>query len=177
MQSWGQEGKPQVNARQWECTVLPLIPVWFKRIHRGAVVNTAGTWTFRIERMRGWCCTQGSYNDQQGPLFLQSPHTNSHSTSPPPVLYIWLPHSTCLYEILFFSLHSTSPLCLIQFTAPSLQCKAGPFQMDGQDPAVLWEVLWSHEFSQGDQRLWGLTEVQIWSSLLSQPFPCFHQNF
>lgn len=45
------------------------------------MVNTAGMWTFRSGRMRGWCCTYASYNEQQAP-------------PPPPPLLLLLLQST-----------------------------------------------------------------------------------
>lgn len=113
------------------------------------------------------------------PPFLHSPHATSHSTIPASLLLVWplrLSINLPIRESFLFP-----PLLPLQFSAPSLQWEAGPFQTAGWAPAVLWDVLWSHKLSQGDQHLWGLIELLIWSSPLSQSFTIFffffYQNF
>lgn len=67
-------------------------------------------------------------------------------------------------------LSSPSTLSLLQFSAPSLQWEAGPFQTAGRAPAVLWEVLWSHKLSQGGS---ALTRADRAADLIFSSFTAF----
>lgn len=59
---------------------------------------------------------------------------------------------------------------LLQFSTPSLQLEAGPFQTAGRVPAVLWEVLWSRELSQGGS---ALTRADRAADLIFSSFTAF----